>query len=74
MYMPMLAPYANMVSGSLASVGIVLGAGYEWWVEDQWSLGVLGRVQYAHLSWSGAGTEETDSVLAPGLLMSATFH
>ena len=25
-YMPILAPYANMVSGSLASVGIVLGA------------------------------------------------
>ena len=60
--------------------GAMLGIGYEAWVGDQWSLGVLGRVLYGTPTMEDnlpGGNTEVDwdhKMLIPGVLMSATYH
>jgi hypothetical protein len=56
-----------------------LGFGHEWWIGEQWGLGILGRVQYAHLSDEvttsiGDDAKVNLSTWIPSLLMSATYH
>lgn len=61
----------------LGGLGVMLGVGHEWWVGEQWSLGVLARVL-----WTGVGGEDpvssdltySGSAFVPGLLMTATYH
>ena len=55
-------------------VALSAGVGHEWFVSQGWSIGVLGRLQYAHLTWSSGGAKETDSVISPGVLASFTYH
>lgn len=57
-------------------LGISAGIGHEWWIGEQWSLGVMARVDYLSLQTSrGAdGTSESHTVVAPGLLMTLTLH
>ncbi|HEU4408507.1 MAG TPA: hypothetical protein VFS43_24810 [Polyangiaceae bacterium] len=58
-----------------AGVGAMVGIGYDWWVSDRWSLGVLGRVSYAAMS--GENDDEAEwshRVLAPALLFTATMN
>jgi hypothetical protein len=56
--------------------GLMLGAGYEWWVGDEWSLGVLGRTTIMVLG----GKDEVGvhwlhvAVTNPGLLVTLTYH
>ena len=55
--------------------GLMVGAGYEWWIGDQWSFGFLGRFMYG----STSGTDDrrvgwTHSSYAPAALLSATYH
>jgi hypothetical protein len=56
--------------------GIVLGVGYEWWIGDEWSLGVLARAQGAAVS----GEDEADVrwfhgvSTSPSLLLTLTYH
>lgn len=57
-----------------AGLALSAGLGYEWFVSRDWSIGVLGRVQYVRAKLSEADLEETDSVLVPGLLASFTYH
>lgn len=65
-----------------AGIGLGLGVGYEWWIGNQWSMGVLGRVLYAHATVTdtyidGSGMyDETEkhSVIAPAVLFTATYH
>jgi hypothetical protein len=52
-------------------LGLNVGLGGEWFVSDGWSLGVLGRLQYASVS---EGDSEPYSVLVPGVLFAATFN
>ena len=55
--------------------GFMLGVGYEWWVAEQWSLGLLGRVLYA---WTDGTDPESVSwshkTLSPTLMVTATYH
>jgi hypothetical protein len=54
----------------------MLGFGYEWWIGDEWSMGVLGRLSIAVLG------EEDDrgrdfsrvAVASPAFLLSVTYH
>ena len=47
-----------------------IGAGYDWWVADEWSIGVMGRFAYAPLK-----LEDTSyNTVAPALLATFTFH
>lgn len=56
--------------------GLMLGAGYDFWVADEWSLGVLARTTVSVLS----GSDDQDDrwvhvvVTSPGLLATLTFH
>lgn len=54
--------------------GIGLGLGYDWWVSDEWSLGVLGRFSYASIKWSDGPVEQTHSIVYPGLFFSFQYH
>jgi hypothetical protein len=47
-----------------------LGAGYDLWVSDEWSLGVLGRFTYASLSVNRA----TYSTISPAIMFSFNYH
>jgi hypothetical protein len=55
-----------------AGWGAVLGIGYDFWIGEQWSLGVLGRVSYTSVSVS---TEtNTFDAFAPAIAGTATYH
>jgi hypothetical protein len=49
---------------------IALGAGYDWWIGDEWSVGVLGRLAYAPLKFNDASY----TTIAPALLGTLTWH
>lgn len=55
-------------------VGATLGVGHEWWIHDEWSLGVLFRLAYGALKFDDRGNEWSHSLIAPALLLSATYH
>lgn len=56
--------------------GIVLGvgAGYDFWVGKEWSLGPQFRLTYAHLAGGEGGVDITDDFISPTIALSATFH
>lgn len=62
--------------------GLLVGAGvgYDFWVSDQWSIGVLGRVMYGPLSTSytpdasGASLHYSSDVVLPALALTALYH
>lgn len=51
-----------------------LGVGYEWWVGEQWSMGILGRFLYSADTWKSSSVDETHSVVVPSALFTATYH
>jgi hypothetical protein len=59
-------------SGGSDPTGLVLalGAGYDWWVADEWSIGVMGRIAYAPLSLN----DVSYTTIAPALLATFTYH
>lgn len=58
--------------------GVMLGAGYEGWVADEWSIGGLLRLTYASMTLEPdsafAADFEGTRLLFPALLVTATFH
>lgn len=56
-------------------LGAMVGVGHEWWIADNWGLGILGRVA---VGVTGAEddneVEWTHTVLAPSLLFTATMN
>jgi hypothetical protein len=56
--------------------GLMLGAGYEWFVADEWSLGILGRATINVLT----GKDDSDvrwihvPVTSPSFLVTLTYH
>lgn len=58
--------------------GIAFNIGYDWWVGQQWSLGILGRILGARLSGedteSGITASEEDSYGSLSLLFTAVYH
>jgi len=68
----------NTSTNNPVGIGLALAVGQEWWVGEQWSIGVLGRLMYANMSVSesnlGLSLTETDSVIVPGVLFTATLH
>jgi hypothetical protein len=65
-------------------LALMVGGGYEWWIGEEWSLGVLLRVQYLNLKGHPAeedveplDAEDIDveaPFLVPALLLSITYH
>ncbi len=82
------APVLSIVSGGEAKTypdvieensgtgaGLVLGGGYEFWVGEQWGIGVIGRLQYASATLEDDDESETDfSGTVIGALVTATLH
>lgn len=56
--------------------GAMIGGGYEWFVGEQWSLGVIARVQYVAVSTKTEDSEieGTMSLIAPAVLFGVTYH
>jgi hypothetical protein len=56
--------------------GLMIGAGYEWWVADEWSLGILGRATINVLT----GKDEQDvrwvhiPITSPSFIVTLTYH
>ena len=50
------------------------GAGYDFWVAGDWSLGVLARITFVNAKATTFGVTETDNVVAPALLLSVCFQ
>lgn len=55
---------------------LLLGGGYEWWVGEQLSLGLLARLQYVSASVQGSGDTTSSSVKTwiPALLGTLTYQ
>jgi len=57
-------------------IGIMLGLGHEWWISDEWSVGLLGRFSASAL-W-GEDDADVDWLHAasamPGFLLTLTYH
>ncbi len=69
----------NSLNGT--GFGALVGGGYEWFVSEQWSIGILGRLQYASPSVSFStgtttltSTKYESSTWAPALMFAATYH
>lgn len=62
----------NGNAGGSDPTGLVLavGAGYDWFVSDNWSIGVMGRFGYAPLKLN----DTSYSTIAPALLGTFTYH
>jgi hypothetical protein len=56
--------------------GAMLGAGYEFWIGDQWSVGPLFRFTYGRVTVKGNDTdvEQNVTLMAPALLAAFTYH
>lgn len=63
-------------SESGGGFGAMVGAGYEFWIGDQWSVGPLFRFTYAKVKVEGSDSEAKFDVtlMAPALLASFTYH
>jgi len=59
---------------SASGIGVGLGVGYDAWVSDEWSLGVLGRFTYAHAGHDESSLHFTENAIAPALLFSVNYH
>lgn len=59
---------------SQTTQGLLLaaGLGYDWWVSDSWSLGLLGRFGFGAMQHSQADTKQW--LLLPALNFTATYH
>jgi len=54
--------------------GLVLGAGYDFWIGEQWSLGVTARFQYVSVWLGSTEPASTLGAIVPGVLASVTYH
>ena len=55
--------------------GFVLGAGHEWWVADQWSVGVLGRFMYGWAQGQDPlGASWSHEMGSMSMLVTATYQ
>ncbi len=77
-------------SHALFGVGGVLGLGYDFFVSDNWSLGILGRGMLGEVSWSaapgvvagspgnpdliGTGLRESQAMFGGALLITTTYQ
>jgi hypothetical protein len=68
--------YGNGETSNNDPSGLALGIGFgnDWWVSDEWSIGVLGRFIYAPLSYSVGGESAKYSTITPALMATFTYN
>jgi len=57
-----------------SGLGLMGGVGYDGWVSDDWSIGVVVRVAYAATRYDDAGSSLSLPTIAPGLLATFTYN
>lgn len=59
-----------------AGGGLMIGFGYDWWVSEQWSFGILGRIAgVVAVQEDEAGMQWTHAIgTSPSLLFTATYN
>jgi hypothetical protein len=66
--------HGETIGNAARGPGFALLVGNEWWVGEQWGIGVEGRLQLAPLRYAGSDYTEKDMVVVPALLFTATMH
>jgi len=75
--------YATMTVGDRASsrnaaqpkgFGIVPEVGYEWWVASEWGIGGMFQLMVVRVKDTTKRETETDTVVTPSLLFTATYN
>lgn len=63
---------SNGNAGGSDPTGLVLAVagGHDWWVGDEWSIGVMGRIAYAPLKLN----DTSYNTIAPAILATFTYH
>ena len=64
-------------SHSASGTGFIVGVGHDWWVNDEWSLGVLGRAMFVFARGNetdGEASWKHRAIVAPTLLFVSTYH
>jgi hypothetical protein len=59
---------------SATGFGLGAGVGYDWWVGDEWSLGILGRFSWATMRSDQGEVSLTHAAVAPSLLFSFQYQ
>jgi hypothetical protein len=62
------------IGDARSGVGLVLGGGHEWWIGEEWSLGILARVAYCRLGYTDLDLRERHHLFVPGLIGALTYH
>ncbi|MGE0325142.1 MAG: autotransporter outer membrane beta-barrel domain-containing protein [Polyangiaceae bacterium] len=57
-----------------AGLHLALGAGYDFWIADEWSVGPFLRVQFANYTAEEGPVKVTENFLFPTLGVSFTYH
>jgi hypothetical protein len=73
---------SNFRESNAGSLGLMAGAGYEWWVGEQWSIGLLGRINrltpeivyYNDVSGDFTATSTDASMFVFSAMVSFTYH
>jgi len=59
-------------------LGVVAGVGHDWWVGEQWSIGVMARFTYANVKYESDSTGRTITqkynAMVPGAVVTFTYH
>ena len=53
-------------------IGAVVGGGYEWWIGEQWSMGLIGRVTLGRVE--APDDSQVQVIVIPALLGAVTYH
>lgn len=64
-------------STSSSGVGVAPAIGYEWWIGEQWSFGVVGRITFLEATSNRrafTNVDEKHSIVAPSLLATFVYH
>lgn len=59
-------------SATVGGLSLAAGLGYDWWVSDNWSLGLLGRFGFGATEHDQSGTKQW--LMLPTLNFTATYH
>jgi hypothetical protein len=70
------SPFGHRRGDGALGAGLMLGFGHEWWVSEEWGIGVLGRFVGGVLVQEDAGGTDWIHVMGtmPSVLLTATYH
>ncbi len=73
---PALGTAEGNEASSFSGLGVAPSMGYEWWIGEQWSFGVAGRLSYldARNRERVSAAPERHRVVAPSLLATFVLH